>query len=103
MNGYAFGGGIELALAAVLFMPVKRQLAQPAGSQAGHRPLTAAACWSTEILPPAIVNEMVMTGKRSGQEACVRGIVNRVVSSETDNARELAQQLVLAPRWRLRR
>ncbi len=57
-----------------------------------------------KILPPAIVNEMVMTGRRSGTEALV-GIINRVVSQAElmDNARELAQQLVNSARWRLRR
>ncbi|EHN3562272.1 carnitinyl-CoA dehydratase [Escherichia coli] len=50
-----------------------------------------------KILPPAIVNEMVMTGRRMGAEEALRwGIVNRVVSQAElmDNARELAQQLV---------
>ena len=50
-----------------------------------------------KILPPAIVNEMVMTGRRMGAEEALRwGVVNRVVSQAElmDNARELAQQLV---------
>ena len=45
----------------------------------------------------AIVNEMVMTGRRMGAEEALRwGVVNRVVSQAElmDNARELAQQLV---------
>ena len=50
-----------------------------------------------KILPPAIVNEMVMTGRRMSAEEALRwGIVNRVVSQSElmDSARELAQQLV---------
>ncbi|WP_261782685.1 enoyl-CoA hydratase-related protein, partial [Salmonella enterica] len=50
-----------------------------------------------KLLPPAIVNEMVMTGRRMSAEEALRwGIVNRVVSQSElmDSARELAQQLV---------
>lgn len=46
---------------------------------------------------PAIVNEMVMTGRRMSAEEALRwGIVNRVVSQSElmESARELAQQLV---------
>ncbi|WP_261782686.1 enoyl-CoA hydratase-related protein, partial [Salmonella enterica] len=50
-----------------------------------------------KLLPPAIVNEMVMTGRRMSAEEALRwGVVNRVVSQSElmESARELAQQLV---------
>ncbi|UMY02250.1 enoyl-CoA hydratase-related protein [Escherichia coli] len=60
--------------------------------------LTAAVCCvCRRSCRHAIVNEMVMTGRRMGAEEALRwGIVNRVVSQAElmDNARELAQQLV---------
>jgi crotonobetainyl-CoA hydratase len=48
-------------------------------------------------LPPAIVNEMVMTGRRMNADEALRwGIVNHVVSQDAlmNKARELAQQLI---------
>ena len=80
VNGYAFGGGFALPEAKL-----------------GIVPDSGGVLRLPKILPPAIVNEMVMTGRRMGAEEALRwGVVNRVVSQAElmDNARELAQQLV---------
>ncbi|STI19843.1 carnitinyl-CoA dehydratase [Escherichia coli] len=88
----------------LLFVPI-RQLALPE-AKLGIVPDSGGVLRLPKILPPAIVNEMVMTGRRMGTEEALRwGIVNRVVSQAElmDNARELAQQLVNSAPLAMRR
>ncbi len=98
VNGYAFGGGFELALAADFIVCAENASFALPEAKLGIVRLTAAAyIASALLLPPAIVNEMVMTGRRMSAEGPMRwGVVNRVVSQSElmDSARELAQQLV---------
>lgn len=97
VNGYAFGGGFELALAADFIVCADNASFALPEAKLGIVPDSGGVLRLPKILPPAIVNEMVMTGRRMGAEEALRwGIVNRVVSQAElmDNARELAQQLV---------
>ncbi len=106
VNGYAFGGGFELALAADFIVCADNASFALPEAKLGIVPDSGGCCVCRRSCSPAIVNEMVMTGRRMGAEEALRwGIVNRVVSQAElmDNARELAQQLVNSARWRLRR
>lgn len=90
-------GGFELALAADFIVCVENASFALPEAKLGIVPDSGGVLRLPKILPPAIVNEMVMTGRRMGAEEALRwGIVNRVVSKAElmDNARELAQQLV---------
>ena len=81
VNGYAFGGGFELALAADFIVCADNASFALPEAKLGIVPDSGG----------------VMTGRRMGAEEALRwGIVNRVVSQAElmDNARELAQQLV---------
>ncbi|HCY2653714.1 TPA: carnitinyl-CoA dehydratase [Escherichia coli] len=91
------GGGFELALAADFIVCADNASFALPEAKLGIVPDSGGVLRLPKILPPAIVNEMVMTGRRMGAEEALRwGVVNRVVSQAElmDNARELAQQLV---------
>lgn len=97
VNGYAFGGGFELALAAdMIVCSDNASFALPEASL-GIVPDSGGILRLPKILPPAIVNDMVMTGRRMGAEEALRwGIVNRVVSTGElmACARQLAADIV---------
>lgn len=97
VNGYAFGGGFELALAADLIVCSDNASFALPEVKLGIVPDSGGILRLPKILPPAIINELVMTGRRMDAHEALRwGIVNRVVSPEAlmDSARELAAQLV---------
>ncbi|NCG54842.1 crotonobetainyl-CoA hydratase [Serratia fonticola] len=97
VNGYAFGGGFELALAADMIVCSDNASFALPEAKLGIVPDSGGVLRLPKILPPALVNEMVMTGRRmDAQEALHWGIVNRVVSPDAlmDSARELAAQIV---------
>ncbi|MBB1199444.1 crotonobetainyl-CoA hydratase [Enterobacteriaceae bacterium 89] len=97
VNGYAFGGGFELALAADLIVCSDNASFALPEVKLGIVPDSGGILRLPKILPPAIVNELVMTGRRMDAEEALRwGIVNRVVNQAElmDCARELAAQLV---------
>lgn len=97
VNGYAFGGGFELALAADFIICAEHAYFALPEATLGIIPDSGGVLRLPKRLPPAIFNEMVMTGRRMDAEEALRwGIVNRVVSQPDvmDGARKLAQQLV---------
>ncbi|AIP95965.1 crotonobetainyl-CoA hydratase [Salmonella enterica] len=97
VNGYAFGGGFELALAADFIICADHASFALPEAKLGIVPDSGGVLRLPKILPPAIVNDMVMTGRRMTAEEALRwGVVNRVVSPYEllDSARELARQLV---------
>jgi Enoyl-CoA hydratase/carnithine racemase len=97
VNGYAFGGGFELALAADMIICSDNASFALPEVKLGIVPDSGGILRLPKILPPAIVNELVMTGRRMDAHEALRwGIVNRVVSPDAlmDSARELAAQLV---------
>lgn len=96
VNGYAFGGGFELALAADMIICSENASFALPEAQLGIIPDSGGVLRLPKILPAPIVNEMVMTGRRmDAQEALRWGIANDVVPIESlmDKARELAEQV----------
>ncbi|EHL8229534.1 carnitinyl-CoA dehydratase [Salmonella enterica] len=90
-------GGFELALAADFIVCAENASFALPEAKLGIVPDSGGVLRLPKLLPPAIVNEMVMTGRRMSAEEALRwGVVNRVVSQSElmDSARELAQQLV---------
>ncbi|WP_028113879.1 crotonobetainyl-CoA hydratase [Ferrimonas kyonanensis] len=96
VNGYAFGGGFELALGADMIVCADNASFALPEAKLGIVPDSGGMLRLPKLLPPAIVNEMMMTGRRMDAEEALRwGIVNRVVSNAElmDSARELAAQI----------
>ncbi|MBO2592749.1 crotonobetainyl-CoA hydratase [Shewanella algae] len=96
VNGYAFGGGFELALAADMIVCSDNASFALPEAKLGIVPDSGGMLRLPKLIPPAIVNEMMMTGRRmDAQEALRWGIVNRVVddSQLMETARELAQEI----------
>ena len=97
VNGYAMGGGCEIALACHLV--VADETARFALSEV-RVGLVAAAGGLVRLpraVPPAVAREMVLTGRRlSAAEAQGYGLVNRVTApgSALDGARELAAEVL---------
>lgn len=99
VNGYAFGGGFELALAADMIICSQNASFAVPESKLGIVPDSGGLLRLPKLLPPAIANEMMMTGRRmDAQEALRWGVVNQVVESDRlmEAARELAHQLELS-------
>lgn len=96
VNGYAFGGGFELALAADMIVCSDNASFALPEAKLGIVPDSGGMLRLPKLIPPAIVNEIMMTGRRmDAQEALRWGIVNRVVDNSQlmETARELAQEI----------
>ncbi|AWV46251.1 carnitinyl-CoA dehydratase [Hafnia alvei] len=96
VNGYAFGGGFELALAADMIVCSRNASFSVPEAKLGIVPDSGGMLRLPKILPPAIAMEMMMTGRSmDAQEALRWGVVNAVVESEQlmPHARELAAQI----------
>ncbi len=72
MNGYAFGGGFELALAADFIVCAENASFALPEAKLGIVPDSGGVLRLPKLLPPAIVNEMVMTGRRMSAEEALR-------------------------------
>jgi len=97
INGYAMGGGFEIALASDLI--VADATAQFALSEVRVGLLAGAGGLQrlTRQIPHKQAMEMILTGRRVGaEEAHAMGFVNRLVPAGTalDGARELAEELL---------
>jgi crotonobetainyl-CoA hydratase len=97
VNGLAFGGGFELALAADLIVAAEHvEFALPE-VKLGLLPDSGGVLRLPKRLPRAIATELMMTGRRmSAQEAERWGLVNQVVAAEQlmPRAQALAQHIV---------
>jgi len=97
VNGYAMGGGCEIALACHLV--VADATAQFALSEVKVG-LAAGAGGLVRLpraIPPKVATEMILTGRRiTAEEALGYGLVNRVVDAGTalDGARALAAEIL---------
>ncbi|MEP7024835.1 MAG: acetyl-CoA acetyltransferase, partial [Actinomycetota bacterium] len=97
VNGYAMGGGLEIALACHLI--VADETAQFALSEVKVGLVAGAGgvVRLPRILPPKIATEMILTGRRlTATEALDYGLVNRVVPAGTAlaGARLLAAEIL---------
>jgi enoyl-CoA hydratase/carnithine racemase len=72
VNGYAFGGGFELALAADFIICAENASFALPEAKLGIVPDSGGVLRLPKRLPPAIVNEMVMTGRRMNAEEALR-------------------------------
>lgn len=72
VNGYAFGGGFELALAADFIICAENASFALPEAKLGIVPDSGGVLRLPKLLPPAIVNEMVMTGRRMSAEEALR-------------------------------
>jgi crotonobetainyl-CoA hydratase len=97
VNGLAFGGGFELALAADLIIAADHvEFALPE-VKLGMIPDSGGVLRLPRRLPRAIATELLLTGRRmSAQEAQRWGLVNQVVPAEAllQTAQELAASIV---------
>jgi crotonobetainyl-CoA hydratase len=97
VNGLAFGGGFELALAADLIIAAEHvEFALPE-VKLGMIPDSGGVLRLPRRLPRAIATELLLTGRRmSAQEALRWGLVNQVVPAEAlmQTAQELAATIV---------
>lgn len=97
VNGYAMGGGLEIAMACHVI--VADETARFALSEV-RVGLIAAAGGLVRLprtIPPKLANEMILTGKRlDADEAARHGLVNRVVEAggAVDGAREVAAEIL---------
>jgi crotonobetainyl-CoA hydratase len=98
VNGYAAGGGLELALACDLIVAVRgAQLFLPE-VRLGFVADAGGVLRLPKRLPRALAMEMLLTGRRMDAEEAARwGLVNRVVDRDElmPAARELAAEIII--------
>ncbi len=97
VNGFAMGGGCEIALACHLI--VADETAQFALSEVRVGLIAGAGgvIRLPRTIPPKVATEMILTGRRIGaREAVERGLVNQVTppGQALEGARELAAQIL---------
>jgi crotonobetainyl-CoA hydratase len=99
VNGLAFGGGFELALAADLMVVADTAEFALPEVKLGMMADSGGVLRLPRRLPRAIATELLLTGRRmSAAEAAQWGLANRVVPADAllQTAQELAAQMVLA-------
>lgn len=100
VNGYAYGGGCELALICDLIVAAENaRFAQPE-IKLGIMPGAGGTQRLSKAIGPYRAMEMILTGEPlSAQEAFANGLVNRVVPPERclDEALELARAISARP------
>lgn len=99
VNGLAFGGGFELALAADLIVAAEdAEFALPE-VKLGMMADSGGVLRLPRRLPRAIATELLLTGRRMpAQEALTWGLINQMVATDAllERATALAQQMVAA-------
>ena len=96
VNGYAIGGGFELALACDLIVAAEHALFYLPEAGWGIVPSAGGVQRLPRRLPYAVAMEMMLTGRRMGApEAAQHGLVNRVVplAKLLETSREMAGQI----------
>jgi crotonobetainyl-CoA hydratase len=99
VNGYAAGGGFELALACDMIVAADHATFMLPEALRGITPEPIGVRRVLSRLPRAVALEVLYAGRRlSGQEAFDLGLANRVVPQAQlmETARELADAIVLA-------
>lgn len=99
VNGYAAGGGFELALACDLIVSAEHAEFFLPEVNLGFVPDAGGVLRLPRRMPRAIAMDMLLTGRRMGAAEAARwGIVNKVVPRPElmETARELAEQIASA-------
>jgi acetyl-CoA C-acetyltransferase len=97
VNGYAMGGGCEIALACHLIVADATARFALSEVKVGLVATGGGLVRLPHAIPPAIATEMILTGRRlSAAEALSYGLVNRVVEAGAalDGARALAAEIL---------
>ncbi|MEM1301765.1 MAG: enoyl-CoA hydratase/isomerase family protein [Pseudomonadota bacterium] len=95
LDGHAFGGGLELAAACDLrLMTPNAALALPETS-VGIVPGWSGSQRLMQLLPPAVLKEMALTGRRlSAERALALGYVNAVAEDSRAEAEAMAAEII---------
>jgi len=96
VNGYALGGGCELALACDIRVASERAVFAQPEVTLGIPPGWGGSQRLPRVVPPGIARELLYTGRRVTSEEALRiGLVNAVYPAEEllDRARELARRI----------
>ena len=99
VNGLAFGGGFELALAADLIVAAEHAEFALPEVKLGMMADSGGVLRLPRRLPRAIATELLLTGRRmSAQEALNWGLINQVVAADAllESANALARHMVAA-------
>ena len=94
VNGYAMGGGCEIAWPATSSSPMRTRSSRSARCESASLPAQAADP-PARTVPPKVATEMILTGRRiDAHEAREWGMVNRVVAPGTalEGAREIGRR-----------
>lgn len=97
VNGYAMGGGCEIALACQLVVADETARFALSEVKVGLVAGAGGLVRLPRAVPPKLANEMILTGKRlTAAEAQQHGLVNRVVGAGTalEGARALAAEIL---------
>lgn len=97
VNGYAMGGGCEIALACHLVVADTTARFALSEVKVGLVAGAGGVIRLPRTVPPKVATEMILTGRRiSAEEALGYGLVNRVVPAATalDGARALAAEIL---------
>jgi acetyl-CoA C-acetyltransferase len=97
VNGYAMGGGCEIALACHLIVADATARFALSEVKVGLVAAAGGVIRLPRTVPPKVATEMILTGRRiTADEALGYGLVNRVVPAGTalDGARELAAAIL---------
>jgi acetyl-CoA C-acetyltransferase len=97
INGFAMGGGLEIALACHLVVADETATLALSEVKVGLVAGAGGLFRLPRVIPPTIATELILTGRRLGaQEAQQLGLVNRVAPAgeALETARELAAEIM---------
>ncbi|GEE03764.1 hypothetical protein nbrc107696_42100 [Gordonia spumicola] len=99
VNGYALGGGLEIALACHVIVADEKATFGLPEVKVGLVAAAGGLVRLPRVLPPALARDMILTGRRlDAAEALAHGLVSRVTphGDVLDVAREVAREILAA-------